>query len=96
MIGKKKYARDPLTGKYRWYSPNETAPVNIHNDAHNMRSASAGVAVEQIPAMMAAHPDHKYCPVTGDMIFKNRQHRLKCLKDIGMHCQNEVSGGPSR
>lgn len=46
-------------------------------------SDSAGVHPSQIDAEKRKHPDHKFTP-DGRMIFENRKHMKKCLRDIGM------------
>jgi len=78
----------------KWYRPGEE-PVIRKRDAHNIVSTAAGINPDQIPEMKRKYPHHKY-DAKGNMIFKDRQHRLRCLKDIGMHCKNEISGGRSR
>lgn len=46
-------------------------------------SSAAGVHPTQIPEMMRRFPQHEYAP-DGRMIFRDRGHRKRCLKDIGM------------
>ncbi len=93
--GARVYAKDPETGEYRWYEKG-TEPVNRQNDSHNLRSAAVGINPDQIPEALAEYPHHKFCPVTGDMLFKDRQEKLEHLAEIGYHDQDEVKGGPSR
>jgi putative FmdB family regulatory protein len=46
-------------------------------------SEAAGVMPEQIAECKARFPHHEFTP-DGRMIFRSRQHKTRCLKDIGM------------
>jgi len=83
----------------RWVDPREMTgedtAVRRKNDAHNIRSMSAGIHPDQIPEF-----EHKYPPgegvtvdaATGEVIFRDRQARLKHLKARGLHCNDEIKG----
>lgn len=51
--------------------------------AEPILSEAAGIAPDQIPEATARFPHHQYTP-DGRMVFKSKQHRKRCLQDIGM------------
>ena len=76
----------------KWIPVGE-APIVRQMDNKRFRSSSAGVNPDQIPELMSKFPDHKYHPVTGDMLFRDRQHKKKCLQQIGMFDHDETWSG---
>ena len=55
-------------------------------------SDAVGIDPSQITEAKRRFPDHEYTP-DGSMVFHSRQHRLKCLADIGFHDHDEIRGG---
>ena len=49
-----------------------------------IESSAAGVHVKQIDEMCRKHPNWKFNPKTGAMIFDSPQHRKQCLRECGM------------
>ena len=92
---RKMYLRDPATKQYRWYDP-EKEPLPSESlrkcDSKHLRSQAAGVNPDQIPEIKKRFPHHNFDPVTGDMLFKDRNEKLRHLKDIGFHDKEEVRG----
>ncbi len=66
-----------------------------------MMSAACGVNPKQVDAKTRRYadrakrkrfPHHKFDPRTGRMQFDSRQHRRRCLKDMGMVDQHSFTG----
>lgn len=51
--------------------------------SYPQRSGAAGIDATQIPDALKKYPHHEYCPKTGDMVFRSKEHKKRCLKDIG-------------
>lgn len=47
-------------------------------------SWSLGAHLHQIPELMKAHPDRTYHPETGQLLIKNRQDKVKYMREHGM------------
>jgi hypothetical protein len=60
-----------------------TADTRQHPGHWPWQSESMGVLPSQIPEMQREHPEHKFNPKTGAMIFENVGHYDQCLKDLG-------------
>jgi hypothetical protein len=95
MRATKVYRYDPAIGKRRWWDlATETPPPAARiADSRNLRSVAAGINPDQIAEMKQKFPHHNFDPQTGDMLFKDRNEKLRHLSEIGMHDRDEVRGG---
>jgi len=67
-------------------------------DATNIRSFAAGIHVDQVPEWNRQFKGQgvQFDPTNGDAIFKDRQSRLKHLRQRGLVDKHEIKGGSSR
>jgi len=74
----------------------EKAPRDVESELANMGdfdettkdherwSWSMGVNVHEIPEILRRYPDREYHPKTGQLKVRNRQHKLKLMKEHSM------------
>ena len=48
-----------------------------------IRSVSAGIHPNQVPAMLKRYPHHRYDRHNGDMLFTSKSHQNRCMRDLG-------------
>jgi len=70
----------------------------FRSDTKGQRSFNGGVAPHQIEAALKAYGGTgvKFCPKTGDAIYKNSGVRRRYVAARGMIDRGDIQGGPSR
>lgn len=53
-------------------------------EEHPRWSWSLGAHLHQIPELMKAHPDRTYHPETGQLLIRNRQDKVRYMREHGM------------
>ena len=88
--------KKPASGTYIWRDGKLVPGTVRKNDAHNMVSVAAGVMPDQVPQLRKEIAQEKITGVKvrpdGDVVFRDRNSKLKYIPRLGLHDKNEIRG----